>query len=67
MTKREKIYGWIVVTALSGASIIWGGVEHTSNAFRPKVYAGFWFFSIAIPIVLVVAWLWVQSRLDKRK
>ena len=63
MSRKEKWYGWIIVVALCAASIVWGGQsEYTYRYLHPE----FFIFAIAIPIVLVVGWLWVKRRIDKQ-
>ena len=62
MTKREKLYGWIIVAALAASSITTGGTKYFSHS----CIRGFSFFALAAPVILIVTWLWIQER-AKRK
>ena len=68
MTKREKLYGWIIVAAFSIPSIIAGLGRKYISVSRYGVYAkpGFYFFALAVPVILIIAWLWIQERVKKK-
>lgn len=73
MTKREKLYGWAIVAVLSVPSIINGfsykyfDVDWNGWLEIDRLRPGFFFFALAVPIVLVLAWLGIQEWLKRKQ